>query len=363
MEKLHINLEKNSYEIYIEEGTVSQLSNYIGRPQETVLITDENVEKLYGKSLNALLKGRKIHRIVLPPGESTKTLGMAEKILVDMLEYGLTRNSLVIALGGGVVGDIAGFCASIYMRGIPYIQVPTTLLAQVDSSVGGKTGVNMPGGKNTVGSFYQPLSVVIDTGVLKTLPKRELINGIGEVIKYGIIYDDDFLTYIDENFDDILGLEEKVIKKVIKRCCDIKASIVAKDEKEQGIRKILNFGHTIGHALETLGNYEKYTHGEAVLIGMYYEALMAKKIGLIDDFYFQKITKVIKKTDVSLNMKKFTIKDLVYAMEKDKKNKEDKISFIFPVGGGKAEEKLLSREDFHILYQIIGGGDKNEHSQ
>ena len=357
MEKLHINLEKNSYDIYIEMGLVSKLESYIGKVPRVVLITDQNVEKFYGKSLDALMRKREVYRITLPPGESNKTLTMVEKILGDMLDYGINRDSMVIAVGGGVVGDIAGFCASIYMRGIPYLQVPTTLLSQVDSSVGGKTGVNMPGGKNTVGSFYQPLAVIIDPGVLNTLSKRELITGIGEVIKYGIIYDDEFLTYIDENYDGILGLEEKVIKTVIKRCCEVKASIVAKDEKEKGIRKILNYGHTLGHALETLGSYEKHTHGEAVLIGMYYEALMAKNMGLINNNYFQRITKVIKKTDVSLNINNFKIQELIEAMGKDKKNKGDKISFILPLGGGRVQEKLLCGEDFYFLNRSIIGGD------
>jgi len=345
MEKLYVSLANNSYEIYIEGGILSRLKSYLGKADQSVLITDDNVERIYGELLDTAMKGQKNRKIVVPAGEGSKNLSMAEKILSDMLDFGLTRNSLVIAVGGGVVGDLAGFCASIYMRGISYVQVPTTLLGQVDSSVGGKTGVNMPQGKNTIGTFHQPQSVVIDLSVLSTLPRRALITGIGEVIKYGVIYDYDFLKYVEENFEAVIKLQRDRIEKVIKRCCEIKTKIVAADEKEQGLRKILNFGHTVGHALEVLGNYEKYTHGEAVLIGMYYEALMAKNLGLIEDDYFDRIQRVIKKTGVSLEIKEFAISDLVEVMGKDKKNKEGKISFILPTGRGEVTEKLFSTDE------------------
>ncbi|NBG88814.1 3-dehydroquinate synthase [Isachenkonia alkalipeptolytica] len=349
MEKLQIALENNPYEIHMEKGLIRGLDPYLEKADQTLIITDENVDRLYGDSLEAGMKGRESQKIILPPGESSKNLSMVEKILSKMLDLGLTRNSRIIALGGGVVGDIAGFCASIYMRGIPYVQVPTTLLAQVDSSVGGKTGVNLPQGKNTVGSFYQPRWVVIDPKVLSTLSKRERITGIGEVIKYGVIYDYDFLTYIRENFEALMNLEETVILAVVKRCCEIKGEIVVEDEKEKGLRKILNFGHTLGHALEALSNYEKYTHGEAVLIGMYHEAFMAKKMGLLDAAYFEEVAGLIKKTGVSLDIEGFPREDLVQRMMRDKKNKGDKISFIVPRERGKVEEKLLLEEVYYIL--------------
>lgn len=345
MEKLCIDLNDNSYMINIDRGLLENLQDFLGEGDKWVIVTDENVDVLYGQKLTQLLKDRKVEKIVIPSGEGSKNLQTVEYILKTMLEYSLTRRSKVIALGGGVVGDIAGFCASIYMRGIPFIQVPTTLLAQVDSSVGGKTGVNMPQGKNIVGSFYQPQAVVIDVETLSTLSKRELISGIGEVIKYGIIYDHNFLEYINKNLSKLFALEEEVIIEVIKRCCEIKAEVVSKDEKEEGLRKILNYGHTIGHALETATHYKNYTHGEAVLIGMYYEALMAKKLGYIDESYYNQISETIKKTGISLEIYRTPLPVLIDCMMKDKKNKDGKISFILPEGKGKVTEVLLTREE------------------
>lgn len=344
MEKLWIDLksnENNSYEILIGEGVLSRLGRYLNENEASAVITDQNVERLYGKALDHALKGHRVCKIVLPPGEESKTLATVEKILSRMLDFGLRRDSRVIALGGGVVGDIGGFSASIYMRGIPYIQVPTTLLAQVDSSVGGKTGVNTAGGKNTVGSFYQPRAVLIDPTVLNTLGKRELITGIGEVIKYGIIDDYDFLRYVNRNFQGMLALEPAVVNRVIKQCCSIKTRIVAGDEREKGLRKILNFGHTLGHALEVLTDYERYTHGEAVLIGMHYEAMMAKNQGFIEEEYFQEIAGLIKKTGISPEIKGITLPMLREAMERDKKNQGERISFVLPTGKGKVTEKLF----------------------
>lgn len=351
MEKLLIDLDANSYNIYIDNGLLESLGDYLEEGDQWVLITDDKVDTLYGHRLMEVLNHKRIQKIVLPSGEGSKNLHMVETVLNKLLKYGLTRRSRVIALGGGVVGDIAGFCASIYMRGIPFIQVPTTLLAQVDSSVGGKTGVNMPQGKNIVGSFYQPKAVVIDTKTLYTLPKRELISGIGEVIKYGIIYDYEFLKYIDKHFSQLISLEESVIKKTIKKCCEIKAEVVSKDEKEEGLRKILNYGHTIGHGLETATHYQKYTHGEAVLIGMYYEGLMAKKLGYIDEDYYHEIASLINKTGISLNIDYIATGDLIHHMMKDKKNKDGKVSFILPKGKGEVTELLLTKEEVLRIFE------------
>lgn len=341
MEKVYIDLGVNSYYIHIGKDLLHSISDYIKGGDRYLLITDENVDKLYGDLVYKELEGKNLYKFIIKPGEQSKTLDTVEEILSSMIEIGLTRKSKIISLGGGVVGDIAGFCASIYMRGIPFIQIPTTLLSQVDSSVGGKTGVNMEKGKNMVGSFYQPEVVIIDTNTLKTMPHRGLISGIGEVIKYGIIWDYDFLNSINKNLDKILELEEEIIKKIIKSCCEIKAEIVSQDEKENGIRKILNNGHTIGHSLETLTKYKRYTHGEAVLIGMYYEAFMAKKFGYIEQDYFKEIEKLISNLDISLDISQFSIKSLIDAMMKDKKNRDGKVSFILPKGRSKVEEVLL----------------------
>jgi 3-dehydroquinate synthase len=353
MEILHIDLGSHSYTIHIDSGLLTNLPSYLGSAEAWVVITDEVVDGLYGQELVENWNHNRVHKIVLPAGEETKNLQTVEEILRKMLNFGVTRRSRVLALGGGVVGDLAGFCASIYMRGISYIQVPTTLLAQVDSSVGGKTGVNLPQGKNLVGSFYQPQGVFIDIKTLGTLPRRHLISGMAEVIKYGIIYDYAFLGYLHRHFEDILSLEEKSIKKVITRCCEIKAQVVAEDEKEEGIRKILNYGHTIGHALEIATEYQHYTHGEAVLKGMYVEALMARELGLIDPAYYNEISALIQETGVGLNLDELLHKNLINSMQKDKKNRGGNISFVLPCNKGETAEVLMTKEEVSHLLQKL----------
>lgn len=351
MEKIFIDLDKNSYYIYIEDGILNHIDNYIGNADKIMIITDSNVEKLYGDRLVKGLAGRESYKTIINPGESSKTLETVESILSDMLDLNFTRKSKIIALGGGVVGDIAGFCASIYMRGIEFIQVPTTLLAQVDSSVGGKTGVNLPKGKNMIGSFYQPQVVLIDVDTLKSLNNREIVSGLGEVIKYGLIWDREFLNEIKNSLKDILSLKEKTLKNIIKKSCKIKAEIVSKDEREIGIRKILNYGHTIGHALETITDYKLYSHGQAILIGMYYEASMAKNLNMIDSSYFKEIENIIQSLEISLDISRYSREELIDNMMGDKKNRDGKISFILPSGPGEVEERLLERGE--VSWQIM----------
>ena len=345
MERLSIDLKENPYDIYIKAGIIKELYQYIGVAEKWLIITDSNVDPLYGSFLEKSLGQEDYHKYVIEAGEESKNIATVEAVLSFMIEHGFTRKSKIIAFGGGVVGDIAGFTASIYMRGIPWIQVPTTLLAQVDSSVGGKTGINMAGGKNMVGSFYQPDTVVIDPELLKTLSKKELFSGIGEVIKYGIIYDYDFLHYVDKNLENLLGLKTETTQKIIKRCCEIKAAIVTKDEKEEGLRKILNFGHTMGHALEAATHYQKYTHGEGVLLGMHHETLMAKAMGWIEEAYCREITDLIHKTGMDCTISNQLKIEMLEMMEKDKKNAKGKISFVLPTGKSTVKEILLSKEE------------------
>lgn len=345
MERLYINLGEKSYWINIGDNLLESVFDYVGQGDRFIIITDENVDRIYGQEVMKAFQGKEVFKYVIPPGEASKSIGTVTEILSFMLEKQLTRKSKLIALGGGVVGDVAGFCASIYMRGLEWIQVPTTLLAQIDSSVGGKTGVNLPQAKNIVGTFSQPKCVVIDINVLKTLQKKELISGLGEIIKYGIIYDNQFLKYIDERFNQIMSLNEDVMKYLIKKCCEIKAHIVSQDEREEGLRKILNYGHTLGHALEAITNYEKYTHGEAVIVGMYYEAKMALKMGMINKEYFKEIVSIIEKTHIDLDISMFDQNILIDIMAHDKKNLRDKISFILPCELGKVKELLLSKEE------------------
>ena len=342
MEKISIDLNKNSYDILIGKDILDNVGNLIDDNGEiNFIITDKNVDALYGNKLSHL---KNFYKIIIDPGENSKSIEMAIDILKQMLTKGLSRKSMVIAFGGGVVGDLAGFCSSIYMRGISFIQIPTTLLAQVDSSVGGKTGVNLLEYKNSIGSFYQPRKVIMDTSLLNTLPHKELLSGIGEVIKYGIIYDYSFFQYIIKEIENIKNLDPSIISYVIKRCCEIKADIVSQDEKEEGLRKILNFGHTIGHALEGITNFSKYTHGEAIIIGMYAETLLAQKLDLINKDYAIEILHFLESLNVDLDISSYPKKQLIDYILHDKKNVKNKVSFILPISPGEVEEVFLEKE-------------------
>lgn len=351
MERVKIDLGENSYNILIEKGLLRSLRNLIDHNlEQNFIITDTNVDTLYGNYINTL---DNYNKIVIEPGEQSKSIDVTVNILKQMLEKGLSRKSNVIAFGGGVVGDLTGFCSSIYMRGISFTQIPTTLLAQVDSSVGGKTGINLLDYKNSVGTFYQPNKVIIDTELLHTLPYKELLSGIGEIIKYGIIYDYKFFKYIVENIEQIKRCDNDIISYIIKRCCEIKADIVSQDEKEEGLRKILNFGHTLGHALEGVTTFSKYTHGEAVIVGMYYETLMAKRLKIIDEKYTGEILEFLEGLGLNLNIDSYSISELTDWMVRDKKNRQGKISFILPVAKGKAEEKLLEKHEVESLLLLM----------
>jgi len=345
MEKLLIDLGKSSYYIKFEDDVFSGLKEYTSIASPTIIITDSNIDAIYGDKLKPLFNNKLLYKYVIPAGEASKNIGTAIDIIEYMLNSGFTRASRVIAFGGGVVGDISGFIASIFMRGIALYQVPTTLLSQVDSSVGGKTGVNFPQGKNLVGTFYQPKEVLISAELLKTLPRSQLTSGLGEIIKYGIIHNYSLMAYIKENIEKIYACNPAILMPIISRCCEIKAEVVSEDEREAGLRKILNYGHTIGHGLEALTAYEQYTHGEAVLVGMYHEAAISKTLGYIDDEYFREISELIKMTEVSVDISKFSTVELIEKMSSDKKNIEDKISFIIPSGRGTVIEVLLKKEE------------------
>lgn len=351
MEGLNISLGKNSYNIIFAEDYIEKLKEYLSTSGPNIIITDSNVYRVYKEVYEAELASYNFHTFVIPEGEASKSINTTIDILNYMLDNGFMRSSRIIAFGGGVVGDIAGFVASIYMRGIDLYQVPTTLLAQVDSSVGGKTAINFPQGKNMVGSFYQPKEVLIAPVLLKTLDKQQLTSGIGEIIKYGLIFDYSFMLFIKESLQDIYQINTTLLKEIIRRCCEIKASIVEQDEKDEGIRKILNLGHTFGHAIEALSNYQGITHGEAVLTGILYESILAEGLGLIDKEYFDEISEIISKTNTSTDLSRFSMDNLMKAMSMDKKNHLDKISFILPVARGKVKEVLLTKDE---VYATLG---------
>jgi len=298
-----------------------------------VIITDQTVASRYlsvvRKSLIA--KQYSVHTIILPSGEAQKSLGTAERIYSELLKRNIERSSTIVALGGGVLGDLAGFIAATYQRGIGFVQIPTTLLAQVDSSVGGKVGINHPLAKNMIGAFYQPKFVLADTSVLTTLPKRELISGLGEVVKYGIILDKKFFGYIEQNLEKALARDQHVLARLIRRSCALKAYVVSHDEKEEHLRAILNFGHTIGHALEHAGKYGTLKHGEAILYGMVAEAHIACEMGMLSLQRMQRIEQLVNQLPIpSLTPLRLKSSALMATMKKDKKTKNGILRMPLP---------------------------------
>lgn len=335
---LTVKIKENekSYPIIIENNDIKELKNQIFsylKGKKFVVVISQKVDKLYGN----LIGFNKEDKFILKDGEEQKNLKNYEKILKFCLEKKLTREDAIIAVGGGVAGDIAGFAASSYMRGIDFIQVPTTLLACVDSSVGGKTAVNSSFGKNLIGSFYQPKAVIINTNFLKTLDERIFKTGLGEVVKYAFIEKscmcpDDFnlINFLDEKYKKILDYDMTTLKELIKICISLKISVVENDEKESGLRRILNFGHTWGHAIEKLTKYKKYTHGECVVAGIYFAFNLALKNNLIDKNYMFFMLDIVKKFNFK-QIPDFDLKKVIPVMKTDKKASSDFIRFILPV--------------------------------
>lgn len=283
MERLTVTLGERSYPITIASGLFNSADAFwpLAAGDQVMLVTNQTLAPLYLEPVRAVLEqtGVKVDQIVLPDGEQYKSLASLESVFTALLQKPHGRDTTLIALGGGVIGDLTGFAAASYQRGVRFIQVPTTLLSQVDSSVGGKTAVNHPLGKNMIGAFWQPASVVIDLDCLKTLPARELASGLAEVIKYGIILDAEFFTWLEQNLDALLAHDEAAMSWCIRRCCELKAEVVAADERESGLRALLNLGHTFGHAIEAEMGYGNWLHGEAVAAGMVMAARTAQRLG------------------------------------------------------------------------------------
>ncbi len=294
---LRIDLGERSYPIRISAGLLRNAATWAGLPQaaSAVIVTNDVVAPLYLDALKQALAGsyRKVHEVVLPDGEEHKDWQTLNRVFDALLANGCDRRTVLFALGGGVVGDMTGFAAACYMRGVPFVQVPTTLLAQVDSSVGGKTAINHPLGKNMVGAFYQPVQVVCDLDTLQTLPPRELAAGLAEVIKYGPIADMAFLDWIEANLPALLAREPAALAHAVRRSCEIKAWVVGQDEREGGLRAILNFGHTFGHAIEAGLGYGQWLHGEAVGCGMVMGAQLSQRLGLVDEAFVARLTRLI----------------------------------------------------------------------
>ena len=337
MLELNVNLGERSYPIYIASGVLNdkdRLNAYIG-DSRPVIITNETIAPLYLDNFKSQLAELSPLTYILPDGEKFKTLSSFEEVNAFLLQNNCGRDTCLIALGGGVIGDLTGFVAACYQRGVPFVQVPTTVLSQVDSSVGGKTAVNHPLGKNMIGAFYQPEAVFIDTLSLSTLDAREFSAGMAEVIKYGLIYDTELFDYIENNIAQLKSLDETSMQHIIYRCCQIKAEIVAQDEKEAGLRALLNLGHTFGHAIEAQMGYGVWLHGEAVSAGMVMACELAKVRGDLSDSEVNRVINLLKAFDLPVKPpQEMTCEDFVFHMSKDKKNLKGTIRFILPTEFG-----------------------------
>jgi len=332
MLELTVNLDERSYPIFIGQSALQdngRLVHHIGdcRP---IIITNDTVAPLYLQGLLDSLADLDPLSFVIPDGEQYKSLEWFEKISAFLLQNNCGRDTCLIALGGGVIGDLTGFVAVCYQRGVPFIQIPTTVLSQVDSSVGGKTAVNHPLGKNMIGAFYQPQAVFIDTNSLHTLPAREFAAGMAEVIKYGLIYDTELFAFIEQNVEKLQQLDEASLQHIIYRCCEIKALIVAQDEKENGLRALLNLGHTFAHAIEAQMGYGVWLHGEAVATGMVLAAKLAHTRGDLSQTEVDRIVTLLKLYNLPTEIpSEMTAEQFLMHMRKDKKNKKGTIRFIF----------------------------------
>jgi len=340
MKELQVKLDNHrSYPIYIGSGllTDKQLLSRHLHSRQVLIVSNETIAPLYLSKLLAALSDYQTETVILPDGEQFKSLVYLEKIFDQLLAKKFSRNASLIALGGGVIGDMGGFAAACYQRGIAFIQIPTTLLAQVDSSVGGKTGVNHPLGKNMIGAFYQPLCVLADADVLDTLDDRQLSAGLAEVIKYGLIRDLEFLFWLEANMPHLLGRDKAALAYAIERSCANKAEVVAEDEFESGVRATLNLGHTFGHAIETGCGYGRYLHGEAVAIGTCFAADLSRRIGWLNDNDVARIVALFKTANLPVQPPaEMTTERYVELMGVDKKNVDGKIRVILLEAVGKA---------------------------
>ena len=354
MSVLSVNLAENSYDIVIEPGALASLGQRcraVGLNGKCAVISNPTVSALYGGAVQMSLEsaGYTVAHIEMPDGEEYKNSTTLNRIYDDLLAAGIDRTSFVVALGGGVVGDVAGYAAATWLRGIPFVQVPTTLLAQVDSSVGGKTGIDHPRGKNLIGAFYQPRLVLIDVETLNTLDKRQYSAGLAEVIKYGVAVDLPFFEFVETNVAAILAKDPVVLTEVIHRSCHLKAKVVELDEKEGGLRAILNYGHTLGHAFESISCYCTLVHGEAVAIGMVLAARVSASKGLCSQDDVLRISELIEQCGLSVEIPSYDRQQLLAAVRADKKSKGGSITFICNMGIGMYAMSQHTPEELLIL--------------
>ena len=343
MPTISVDLPANSYNILISSGSLTQLGEemkQLNLGKKVLLVSNPEIFNYYGQTCIKSLEDADFETCthLIPAGETYKTLQSIARIYDTALEYHLERSSTLVALGGGVVGDMTGFAAATWLRGVNFVQVPTSLLAMVDASIGGKTGVNHPQGKNLIGAFYQPKLVLIDPQVLKTLPVREFRAGMAEVIKYGIIWDKDLFTKLEQagDIEHFAGINQELLQTILVRSARAKAEVVSQDEKEAGLRAILNYGHTIGHAVESLTNYQQFVHGEAVAIGMVAAGKIAHSMGLWTEEEANRQDKLIAKTKLPTKIPtELDINAIIETLQSDKKVKAGKVRFILPTQIGK----------------------------
>ncbi len=354
-----VSLSDRNYTIQIGNGLLKDVPSWIIKhvnPSKIMIITNDKVMENYGKLLRRGFQKKNIpsDQFIIKDGEFYKNEKTLFAILKQLRKMGFQRDSCLLALGGGVVGDLSGLAASIYMRGITFVQVPTTLLAQVDASIGGKNGIDFEGIKNLIGTFYQPVSVFIDPFVLKTLDARNIRTGLAEIIKYGVIYDAHFFNYLENNLESLLRLETKALLTVIVRSCQIKASIVSKDEREIGNRAWLNYGHTLGHALEAYYRFGSITHGEAIAVGMRFASLAALKQGLCNQATVDQQWNLLRRARLTPKLKPFDIKSVFKKMTLDKKAKNGKVQFILTrkIGLVSIQKNLPSSVIYSALRQV-----------
>jgi 3-dehydroquinate synthase len=343
MSNVHVNLGPRSYDIEIGSGNLGGAARLCDAHEDdahAVIITDSNVDALYSDTVADPLQeaGAQVDILSVEAGEQSKSPEVAEELWEQLLDQGADRKTVIVALGGGVVGDLAGFVAATFGRGLRFVQIPTTLLAQVDSSVGGKVGINLPGGKNMVGAFWQPRGVLIDVAVLETLPDREYRAGLAEVAKYGVIQDAEFFAYLEANIRPINDRDADVLTRVVERCCRLKADVVEQDEREEtGLRSILNYGHTFCHALEAATGYEQLLHGEGVAIGMMCAARLAQRLGRVDAAFVDRQRALLEAFMLPLDVPNVDHEELIELMYRDKKTERGRLRFVLPSRLGHVE--------------------------
>ncbi|MDN5293135.1 MAG: 3-dehydroquinate synthase [Eubacteriales bacterium] len=362
IQTVKVNLGERSYCIQIGSGLLVEAGRWVREVKEpcrVMVVSNHTVFSLYGEGFMAALKkeGFEPFPALIPDGEIYKSLDSATRLYSTALAEGLDRNHLVIVLGGGVVGDLGGFVAATYMRGLPYVQVPTTLLAQVDSSVGGKVGVNLPEGKNLVGAFHQPLLVLADVTTLRTLPLREFVAGLAEVIKYGLLGNASFFEWLEERMDDLLALQEEALIHAVTVSCTMKGEIVSRDERESNIRALLNLGHTFGHVVETLSGYTTYLHGEAVAMGMMAATLLSHRRGFLSEEEVARVARLLRRAGLPVVMPRYDAESILAVMRRDKKVRDGRIRVILPekIGQAKIRDDVTEEEIIAVWEEAAAG--------